>query len=98
MEGASETINVTLWVAVAAPCWEAAEDHSVPGDDVARLLASVPECFGQSKSNAEYIYAARTKETWTVRVVDGSVIGVVSFGAGCCKAGSLQHPLIGGRG
>lgn len=54
------------------PCWEAAEDHPVPGDDVARLRASVPEWFGQSESNAEYIDAARTKETWTVRVVDGS--------------------------
>ena len=57
------------------PAWEAAVDRPVPGD-VARLLASVPEWFGQAESNAEYIEAARTKETWTVRDSEGSVVGV----------------------
>ena len=57
------------------PSWEAAKDHAVPGD-VARLLATVPEWFGQPESNAEYIEAARTKETWTVRDRDGVVVGV----------------------
>ena len=55
--------------------WEAAADRPAP-EDVARLLASVPEWFGQPESNAEYIEAARTKETWTVRDRDGAVIGV----------------------
>ena len=50
-------------------------DRCVP-DDVARLLATVPEWFGQPDSNAEYVKAARTKETWTVRDGDGSVVGV----------------------
>lgn len=57
------------------PPWEAGQDQAVPGD-VERLLATVPEWFGQPESNAEYIEAARTKETWTVRDVDGSVVGV----------------------
>jgi GNAT superfamily N-acetyltransferase len=56
-------------------CWKAAQDQAVP-DDVARLLAGVPEWFGQPESNAEYIEAARSKETWTVRDVEGSVVGV----------------------
>ncbi|UWX96415.1 GNAT family N-acetyltransferase [Arthrobacter zhaoxinii] len=58
-----------------ARSWTATQDHPVP-DDVARLLASVPEWFGQPDSNAEHIDAARSKETWTVRDVDGSVVGV----------------------
>lgn len=45
-------------------------------DDVARLLASVPEWFGQPESNTEYIEAARSKETWTVRDDGGTVVGV----------------------
>ncbi|WP_257515738.1 GNAT family N-acetyltransferase [Microbacterium sp. zg.Y909] len=36
----------------------------------------MPEWFGQPESNAEYIEAARTKETWTVRAADGSIVGV----------------------
>ena len=54
--------------------WIAARDEPAP--DVARLLAAVPEWFGQPDSNAEYIEAARTKETWTVRDADGTVVGV----------------------
>ncbi|MCR2812139.1 GNAT family N-acetyltransferase [Microbacterium sp. zg.Y1090] len=57
------------------PAWKAAQDHAVP-EDVARLLDRVPEWFGQPEANAEYIEAAQTKETWTVRDADGSVIGV----------------------
>lgn len=57
------------------PSWEAVKDRAAPGD-VARLLATVPEWFGQPESNAEYIEAARTKETWTVRDRDGAVVGV----------------------
>ncbi|MCC3290364.1 GNAT family N-acetyltransferase [Arthrobacter sp. zg-Y1110] len=60
---------------VRATSWTAARDHPVP-EVVARLLATVPEWFGQSDSNAEYIDAARTKETWTVRDAGGSVVGV----------------------
>ncbi|MGO1183744.1 MAG: GNAT family N-acetyltransferase [Micrococcaceae bacterium] len=55
--------------------WLAERDHHVP-DDVARLLATVPEWFGQPESNAEYIEAARSKETWTVRDDQGRVAGV----------------------
>ena len=54
----------------------ATRDQAVP-DDVARLLASVPEWFGQPESNAEYIQAARSKETWTVRNAAGTVLGVL---------------------
>ncbi|WP_104052653.1 MULTISPECIES: GNAT family N-acetyltransferase [unclassified Arthrobacter] len=54
--------------------WIAVRDEPVP-DDVARLLATVPEWFGQPDSNAEYIEAARTKETWTARDADGRVVG-----------------------
>lgn len=55
--------------------WVATRDAPVP-DDVARLLGTVPEWFGRPESNAEYVEAARTKETWTVRGTDGSVVGV----------------------
>ncbi len=55
--------------------WLAQRDRQVP-DDVARLLATVPEWFGQPASNAEYIESAQTKETWTVRDGRGRVIGV----------------------
>lgn len=55
--------------------WTAARDIQVP-DDVARLLSTVPEWFGQPEANAEYIDAARTKETWTVRDAAGTVVGV----------------------
>lgn len=55
--------------------WIAAPDHQVP-DDVARLLATVPEWFGQPESNAEYVEGARSKETWTVRDVHDRVVGV----------------------
>ncbi|MDO5093350.1 MAG: GNAT family N-acetyltransferase [Propionibacteriaceae bacterium] len=54
--------------------WVAARDVPVP-EDVARLLATVPEWFGREESNAEYVEDARTLETWTVR--DGSqIVGV----------------------
>lgn len=57
------------------PRWVAAVDDPVP-DDVARLLLTVPEWFGRVESNAEYVEAARTKETWTVRDSTGRVVGV----------------------
>ena len=41
-----------------------------------RLLARVPEWFGLPEANADYIEAARTKETWTVRDDGGNVIGL----------------------
>lgn len=56
--------------------WRAAPDRPVP-DDVARLLRTVPEWFGQPEANAEYIEAARTMETWTVRDAEGAVVGVI---------------------
>ena len=45
-------------------------------DEVARLLATVAEWFGIPESNAEYLEAARTKETWLVRDPAGVVVGV----------------------
>lgn len=54
----------------------AAKDHPVPGE-VARLLATVPQWFGQAESNAKYIQAARSMETWTVRDTRGTVLGVL---------------------
>lgn len=54
----------------------AAKDHPVPGE-VARLLATVPQWFGQAESNAKYIQAARSMETWTVRDARGTVLGVL---------------------
>lgn len=55
--------------------WIAYPDDFVP-DDVARLLATVPEWFGQPESNAEYVQASRSKETWTVRDDAGIIVGV----------------------
>lgn len=45
-------------------------------DEVARLLKTVPEWFGDATSNAEYINDARTKETWVVRNNDGTIIAI----------------------
>lgn len=55
--------------------WIAARDRHVP-EDVARLLASVPEWFGRPESNAEYVDAARSMETWSVRDAQRQVLGV----------------------
>lgn len=56
--------------------WTCRPDSPVP-DDAARLLATVPEWFGQPEANADYIEAARAKETWTVRDGDGGpVVGL----------------------
>lgn len=60
---------------MTARSWTAHQDDPVP-EEVARLLATVPEWFGQPEANAEYIEAARTKETWTVRDEDGHIVGV----------------------
>lgn len=55
--------------------WRCTRDVHVP-DDVARLLATVPEWFGQPDSNREYIEDSRRLETWTVRDSAGTVVGV----------------------
>lgn len=60
---------------MSAPAWEARRDRQV-ADDVARLLADVPEWFGLPDANAEYVEASRVMETWTVRDAHGEVIGV----------------------
>lgn len=57
------------------PRWTAATDDPRPRD-VARLIAGLPEWFGLPEANEEYIEAARTKETWTVRDEAGAVRGV----------------------
>lgn len=54
---------------------ECRRDGPVP-EAVARLLATVPEWFGNPEANAGFIEAARTKETWTVRDAAGEVVGV----------------------
>src|SRR5699024_625513 len=51
---------------MSSTAWIAELDRQMP-DDVARLLITVPEWFAQTESNEEYIEAARSKETWTVR-------------------------------
>lgn len=60
---------------MSGSAWVAKPDWQVP-EDVARLLATVPEWFGQPESNAEYVEAARSKETWSVRDAQGRVVGV----------------------
>jgi len=55
--------------------WACRCEDPVP-DDVARLLATVPEWFGLPEANAEYVEAARTMETWTVRDAADAVVGV----------------------
>lgn len=55
--------------------WVDGRDRQVP-DAVARLLTTVPEWFAQPESDEEYIEAARSKETWTVRGGEGVVVGV----------------------
>lgn len=60
---------------VSAGTWRCRVDSPVP-EDVARLLATVPEWFGLADANAEYVEAARVKETWTVRDDAGEVVGV----------------------
>lgn len=57
------------------PCYTAQCDQCVP-QDVARLLETLPEWFGQPESNAEYGLAAHQKESWTVRDAQGQVIAV----------------------
>ena len=60
---------------MSGTAWVAELDQHVP-DDVARLLESVPEWFAQPESSAEYVEAARSKETWSVRDEEGTVVGV----------------------
>ena len=60
---------------MSSTAWFAGLDRQVP-EDVARLLTTVPEWFAQPESNEEYIEAARSKETWTVRNSEGEVVGV----------------------
>lgn len=58
--------------------WVASRDANVP-DDVARILATLPEWFGIPSATAEYVDAARRLETWTVRSGEreGNVVGVL---------------------
>ncbi|GAA1413394.1 N-acetyltransferase [Glutamicibacter uratoxydans] len=55
--------------------WQANRDRNCP-EDAARLLATVPEWFGQPDSNAAYIRDAQTLDTWTVRNERGEVLGL----------------------
>ncbi len=75
--------------------WVAKRDGQVP-DDVARLLATVPEWFGLPESNAGYIDAARTKETWTVRDGAGVVVGVAVIDRHFPEATEI-HLIVVGR-
>lgn len=60
---------------MSSTAWVVGLDRQVP-EDVARLLATVPEWFAQPESNEEYIEATRSRETWTVRNSEGVVVGV----------------------
>ena len=55
--------------------WQCRRDEQLP-EDVARLLATVPEWFGIDEANREYVDDARRMETWSVRDEEGTVIGV----------------------
>lgn len=55
--------------------WICRPDSRVP-EAAKELLATVPEWFGLPEANADYIEAARAKETWTVRNDAGKVIGL----------------------
>lgn len=55
--------------------WHATKSKPDP-KAVEQILATLPEWFGQPESNAEYIKAAATMETWTVGTEAGSVVGV----------------------
>lgn len=55
--------------------WQASKDRQCPGDGT-RLLATVPEWFGQPESNSAYVRDAATMETWTVRNEHGEVLGL----------------------
>lgn len=55
--------------------WTATADLCVP-QDVARLLAGLPEWFGIPAATAEYVDDATRLETWTVRNHDSRVVGV----------------------
>lgn len=55
--------------------WTCRPDSQVP-EAAKQLLATVPEWFGLPEANADYIEAARTMETWTVRNDEGKVIGL----------------------
>lgn len=56
--------------------WVACRDEPTP-EAVERLLLSAPEWFGRPESNADYIEASRTRETWTVRDAQDEVVGVL---------------------
>ncbi len=58
------------------PAWAATPDACVP-DDVARLLGTLPEWFGIPEATAEYVAAARSMETWTVRDDTSAVVGAM---------------------
>lgn len=55
--------------------WKVARESAVP-EAVERLLSTVSEWFGLPDSNAEYIEAAKTMETWVARSDDGFILGV----------------------
>lgn len=55
--------------------WTCHRDSQVP-EAAEQLLATVPEWFGRPESNADYLEAARSKETWTVRDHEGAVVGL----------------------
>lgn len=73
--------------------WVANRDEAVP-EDVERLLVTVPEWFGRSESNAEYIEAARTMETWTVRDGGGRVVGVTLVAHHFCRSAEVHFTVV----
>lgn len=60
--------------------WTAQRDDPVP-DDVARLLATVPDWFGQPEANAEYAHVAEIHLTVVDRSVHGTGVGTAMLTA-----------------
>lgn len=55
--------------------WTCTRDEKCP-DAVERIISTLPEWFGLPHANREYIEAACSKETWTVRGDSGEIVGV----------------------
>lgn len=85
--------NESMLSGMILPRWEACRDTQVP-DDVERLLATVPEWFGRPDSNAEYIDAARSMETWTVRDGNDRVIGVTLVSHHFPKSSEIHFTVV----
>ncbi|WP_335622111.1 GNAT family N-acetyltransferase [Brevibacterium aurantiacum] len=83
---------VTPTVSAKKP-WQAIKSKPDP-KAVEQILATLPEWFGQPESNAEYIEAATTMETWTVRTEAGTVIGVTLINHHFAEAAEIHFTAV----